>query len=225
MMPVQIAGIVSVTNEEPTAEGYEAETDAAYYQRFLLRVQTPPTSGNQYHYLEWAMEVSGVGGVQVYPLDQGANTVGVVLVDQFGEPASEELVEQVQTHIDPDSKGIGEGEAPIGAYCYVSAAVEQAVALSLTLVLAEGAEQETVEAAIRAAVSGYLKEQALEAYQPSLSPEKGYRVSYARIGSAILDTDGVEDYEGLTVNGGTANLTVPAKYAAVLGEVSVSYAE
>ena len=103
--------------------------------------------------------------------------------------------------------------------------VEQAVALSLTLVLAEGAEQETVEAAIRAAVSGYLKEQALEAYQPSLSPEKGYRVSYARIGSAILDTDGVEDYEGLTVNGGTANLTVPAKYAAVLGEVSVSYAE
>ena len=131
MMPVQIAGIVSVTNEEPTAEGYEAETDAAYYQRFLLRVQTPPTSGNQYHYLEWAMEVSGVGGVQVYPLDQGANTVGVVLVDQFGEPASEELVEQVQTHIDPDSKGIGEGEAPIGAYCYVSAAVEQAVALSL----------------------------------------------------------------------------------------------
>ena len=73
------------------------------------------------------MEVTGVGGVQVYPLDQGAHTVGVVLVDQFGEPASEELVEQVQTHIDPDSKGIGEGEAPIGAYCYVSAAVEQAV--------------------------------------------------------------------------------------------------
>ena len=104
-------------------------------------------------------------------------------------------------------------------------AVEQAVALSLTLVLAEGAEQETVEAAIRTAVSGYLKEQALEAYQPSLSPEKGYRVSYARIGSAILDTDGVEDYEGLTVNGGTANLTIPAKHAAVLGEVSVSYAE
>lgn len=32
-------------------------------------------------------------------------------------------------------------------------------------------------------------------------------------GSAILDTDGVEDYEGLTVNGGTANLTVPAKHA------------
>lgn len=76
MMPVQIAGIVSVTNEEPTAEGYEAETDAAYYQRFLLRVQTPPTSGNQYHYLEWAMEVSGVGGVRCTPWTRGPTRWG-----------------------------------------------------------------------------------------------------------------------------------------------------
>ena len=112
MMPVQIAGIVSVTNQSPTAEGYEAETDESYYQRFLLRLQTPPTSGNQYHYLEWAMEISGVGGVQLFPLDRGANTVGVVLVDQFGKPASAELVEQVQEHIDPDSQGIGEGRPP-----------------------------------------------------------------------------------------------------------------
>lgn len=223
MMPVQIARIVSVINQSPTAEGYEAETDEAYYQRFLLRLQTPPTSGNQYHYLEWAMEVSGVGGVQLYPLDQGANTVGVVLVDQFGKPASAELVEQVQEHIDPGSQGIGEGEAPIGAYCYVSAATAQTVDLSLTVTPTAGSDQETVTAAIQAAVTDYLREEALEAYTPSISGEKGYRVSYARIGSAILDTEGVDDYEGLTVNGGTGNLTVPEKYAAVLGEVTVSY--
>ena len=210
-------------NQSPTAEGYEAETDEAYYQRFLLRLQTPPTSGNQYHYLEWAMEVSGVGGVQLYPLDQGANTVGVVLVDQFGKPASAELVEQVQEHIDPGSQGIGEGEAPIGAYCYVSAATAQTVDLSLTVTPTAGSDQETVTAAIQAAVTDYLREEALEAYTPSISGEKGYRVSYARIGSAILDTEGVDDYEGLTVNGGTGNLTVPEKYAAVLGEVTVSY--
>ena len=186
MMPVQIAGIVSVTNEEPTAEGYEAETDAAYYQRFLLRVQTPPTSGNQYHYLEWAMEVSGVGGVQVYPLDQGANTVGVVLVDQFGEPASEELVEQVQTHIDPDSKGIGEGRLPSALTATCPRRWSRRWRCPLTLVLAEGAEQGDrggrdpgggVRVPERAGAGG------VPAVPPS--PEKGYRVSYARIGSAI----------------------------------------
>ena len=225
LMPVQIAGIVSVTNPAPTAEGYEAETDEAYYQRFLLRLQTPPTSGNQYHYLEWAMEISGVGGVQLFPLDQGANTVGVVLVDQTGKPASGELVGEVQEHIDPDSQGIGEGEAPIGAYCYVSAAVSKPVSLSLTVTALEGAEQADVTEAIKAAVAAYLKEETLAAFTPSISKEKGYRVSYARIGSAILDSQGVEDYENLTVNGGTGNLAVPAKQAAVLGEVTVSYAE
>ena len=49
LMPVQVAGIVSAINEAPMAEGYEAETDAAYYARFLVRLRTPPTSGNQYH--------------------------------------------------------------------------------------------------------------------------------------------------------------------------------
>ena len=76
----------------------------------------------------------------------------------------------------------------------------------------------------QAAVAAYLKEETLAAFTPSISREKGYRVSYARIGSAILDTQGVEDYENLTVNGGTGNLAVPAKQAAVLGEVTVSYA-
>ena len=169
------------------------------------------------------MEVSGVGGVQLYPLDQGANTVGVVLVDQFGKPASAELVEQVQEHIDPGSQGIGEGEAPIGAYCYVSPASSLTVNLSLTVSALSGADQETVTAAIEAAVADYLKDVTLEAYTPAISGEHGYRVSYARIGSAILDTEGVEDYENLTVNGGTGNLSIPAKYAGVLGEVTVSY--
>ena len=117
MMPVQIAGIVKVTNAAPTAEGYDAETDQAYYDRLLLNLQTPPTSGNQYHYRSWALEISGVGGVQVYPLGHGANTVDVVIIDTEGQPASEALVEEVQNHIDPGSKGIGEGEAPVGAYC------------------------------------------------------------------------------------------------------------
>ena len=86
MMPVQLAGIVSVSNSDTTHDGYDEETDAAYYSRFLLRVQTPPTSGNVYHYMSWALEVSGVGAVQVYPLGHGANSVDVVLIDDTGKP-------------------------------------------------------------------------------------------------------------------------------------------
>ncbi len=112
MMPVQIAGIVSVSNSNALTGGYDAETDEAYYERYLLRLQTPPTSGNQYHYRLWALEVTGVGGVQIYPLGHGDNTVDVVLIDVDGQPADGELVERVQTHIDPGSKGLGRERPP-----------------------------------------------------------------------------------------------------------------
>ena len=93
----------------------------------------------------------------------------------------------------------------------------------VTVTLAEGAEQETVTQAIQDSVDSYLRAAALEAYRPAIGTDKSYTISYARIGAAILATDGVADYEGLKVSGGTVNLTIPAKYAAVLGEVSVSY--
>lgn len=213
MMPVQIAGIVSVSNSDALTGGYDAETDEAYYERYILRLQTPPTSGSQYHYRLWALEVTGVGGVQIYPLGHGDNTVDVVLIDVDGQPADGELVERVQTHIDPGSKGLGEGEAPIGAYCYVSGAEAVELPLSMTVQTLPDAAQETVTAAVKAAVADYLK---------SIAFTQNY-VSYARINAAILEADGVQDVSGLTVNGATANVAIRERQAAVLGEVSIRY--
>ena len=213
MMPVQIAGIVSVSNSDTLSGGYDAETDQAYYDRYLLRLQTPPTSGNQYHYRLWALEVTGVGGVQIYSLGHGDNTVDVVLIDVDGQPADEELIGRVQAHIDPGSKGLGEGEAPIGAYCYVSGAEAVKLALSMTVQTLPGAEQETVTAAIKAAVAAYLK---------GVAFAQDY-VSYARINAAVLEAEGVQDVSGLTVNGATANVAIGERQVAVLGEVSIQY--
>lgn len=213
MMPVQIAGIVSVSNSDTLTGGYDAESDAAYYDRYILRLQTPPTSGNQYHYRIWALEVTGVGGVQIYPLGHGDNTVDVVLIDVDGQPADEELVQRVQTHIDPGSKGLGEGEAPIGAYCYVSGAEPKELDLSMTVQTLPGAEQEAVTAAVKAAVEAYLK---------GIAFAQDY-VSYARINAAVLEADGVQDVSGLTVNGATANVAIGERQVAVLGEVSIQY--
>lgn len=215
MMPVQIAGIVSVSNLDTTHDGYDAETDAAYYTRFLVRIQTPPTSGNVYHYLSWALEVSGVGGAQIYPLGHGDNTVDVVLVDVDGQPASPDLVKAVQDHIDPNSEGLGHGEAPIGAYCYVSAAQGVSLALSLTVTPLPGAETSSLYLAIQKAVTDYLR---------GIAFQQDY-VSYAQIAAAILSVAGVKDFADLTVNGGTANIAIASREVAVLGEVSVSYAE
>ena len=214
MMPVQISGIVSVSNSDTTHDGYDAETDEAYYARFLSRLQTPPTSGNVYHYLSWALEVSGVGAAQIYPLGHGANTVDVVLVDTKGQPASDMLVKAVQDHIDPDSQGLGRGEAPIGAYCYVSAATGVSLALSLQVTALPGAVQSDVTQAIQDAVTAYLA---------GIAFKQSY-VSYAQIAAAILGAAGVQDFANLTVNGGTANVAIADRKVAILGEVTVTYA-
>ena len=75
------------------------------------------------------------------------------------------------------------------------------------------AAQETVTAAVKAAVADYLK---------SIAFTQNY-VSYARINAAILEADGVQDVSGLTVNGATANVAIRERQAAVLGEVSIRY--
>ena len=212
MMPVTIAGISAVSNSDTMTGGYEEETDAAYYARFLLRIQTPPTSGNVYHYMEWALEVAGVGAVQVYPLARGQNTVDVVIINTQGQPAAPDLVAAVQQHIDPDESGSGYGEAPIGAYCRVSSAEGLAINLSFALTTLPGYDVETVKDSIKAAVAAYLASTAFA---------QDY-ISVARIGDAIIDTDGVRDYENLRVNGGTANISIADRQVAVLGSVVIS---
>ena len=213
-MPVTLQGIAACDNPEPTIGGYDEEDDAAYYARYLLKIRTPATSGNIYHYQSWALEVSGVGAVKVFPLGHGANTVDMVLVDSTGQPAPEDLVEQVQDYIDPGSTGRGEGQAPIGAQCYVEAAAKKEISLSGTVSKLNTAEEETVTAGIKAAVTAYLAE---------IVFRQDY-VSFARITDRILDVEGVLDLENLQVNGGTGNVAVGERECAVLGEVSISYA-
>lgn len=212
-MPVTLQGITSCDNPAPTAGGYDEEDDADYYARYLLKIRTPATSGNIYHYQSWALEVAGVGAVKVFPLGHGANTVDVVLVDSTGQPAPEDLVEQVQDYIDPDSTGKGEGQAPIGAQCYVSAATGKTITVSATVSKLNTAAEQTVTDAIEAALTAYLAEIAFQ---------QDY-VSVARITDRMLDVEGVLDLENLKVNGGTANIAVGARECAVLGEVTLSY--
>ena len=214
-MPVTIQGISSCDNPAPMEGGYDEEDDAAYYERYLLKLRTPATSGNIYHYMTWALEVSGVGRVKVFPLGHGDNTVDVVLVDSEGQPADEALVEEVQAYIDPESTGEGYGQAPIGAECYVSAATPKQIAISCTVTKLAGAgEDDTVTEAIKTAVAAYLA---------GIAFEQDY-VSYGQIASAVLDAEGVLDFENLLVNNGTANVQLGERECPVLGNISITYA-
>lgn len=210
-MPVTISGITSVTNPEPTHDGYDAESDDSLRERYYIAVRTPATSGNKYHYLQWAKSVPGVGDARVFPLARGANTVEVVIIDQVMQPASQTLVDRVQDFIDPGSTGLGDGEAPIGAFCYVLSAAGVDIDVSASIQKDSSYTDEQIIQNVSDSIANYLKEVAF----------KLDYVSYARIGEAILNSAGVEDYSDLLLNGGNTNVPVGEKQVAILGAVTL----
>lgn len=212
LMPVTLAGISVVTNEAAMTGGYDTETDDSLRERYYEAILTPATSGNKNHYVAWAKSVSGVGGAKCYPLESGANTVEVCIIDSDMQPASAELIAAVQEYIDPESSGTGEGEAPIGAYCTVTGATGLEIDVACTITLAGGYDSGTVLANVTEAVKSYLA---------GIAFNETY-VSYAKIANAVNDAVGVLDYSGLTINEGTGNITIPDKSVAIVGTVTIT---
>ena len=211
-MPVTLTGISVVTNPAAMTGGYDAETDDSLRARYYVAVLTPATSGNKNQYIAWAESVTGVGGAKCYPLANGENTVEVCIIDSNMQPASAELVAAVQAYIDPGGSGTGEGVAPIGAYCTITSAAGLSVNVACMVTLASGYDTAAVLANVTTGINAYLAGIAFSAAY----------ASYAKIANAVNDAAGVLDYTGLTVNGGTDNISVPDKSVAIVGTVSIA---
>lgn len=203
-IPVSIAGVTAVTTANPTTGGTDQETDAALLERLLEKVRTPATSGNVAHYLQWAKSVSGVGDAKVFPIWDGNGTVKVVIIDGNKQPTGPEMVTNVAAYI--------EEVRPIGATVTVESATALNIDVVATLTLTAGAVLVDVKAAFETALTAYLQQIAF----------KQSYVSYAQVGSLLLDTPGVLDYSGLTLNTGTGNVTIGNTQVAVKGTVTLN---
>ena len=213
IMPVTIAGISSCTNKAPITGGYDEETDEHLLERFVLNLQKPPTSGNIWQYMQWALSVDGVGNVKVFPLGHGDHTVDVVLLGSDGKPASDDVVLNVQNYIDPDSSGVGSGVAPIGARAFVSPATALEVNISVNVQMLSSGEQEAVKEGITKAIENYFA---------SIAFKQDY-VSFARVGEAILNVIGVKDYTDLKLNSTSGNLDVSERQVPILAGLEVTF--
>lgn len=195
-MPVTITGINSCNNEVETTGGYDEEVDTDLGNRYFERLREPATSGNIYHYKRWAKEVDGVGEARVIPLWNGHTTVKVIIIDSDRQPADESLVEKVQQYIDPNITGEGRGQAPVGAFCTVVSATSKNITISVKAVFSKNYDKEQLKKKVTENIKTYLKEIAF----------KKDILSYAIIGSKILDIDGVIDYSDLKINNQTSNI-------------------
>lgn len=212
-MPITITGINSIINDDPIINGENEERDDDLRERYYEDLREPATSGNDYHYKRWAKEVEGVGEANVIGRWNGNNTVKVVIINSDRKPADSDLVKRVQDYIDPDSKGIGAGQAPIGAYCTVVSAAAVPINIAVTGVSHTAtATKSSITADVTQAVTEYLK--AIAFKQPY--------VSVAQISNIVLGVQGVTDYEAVTVNGQATKIPLTVEQVATLGTVEVT---
>lgn len=183
--------------------GTDEESDDDFRKRALTMLRRPSTSGNVNHYKQWALEVNGIGDAKVFPLWNGPGTVKVVIVNSEKHPASEELVDSTKDHI--------EKVRPIGAEVTVVSGVAKQINTSAEVVLAPGYRLQDVIDQFKEVITEYFK---------SIAFSLSY-VSYAKIGTMLLNVEGVLDYSLLKINNVVTNISLNEEEIPVLGIVEL----
>lgn len=196
VIPINIPGITMVTNKEPTHDGYDEETDEELLKRYYTVVRTPATSGNKYHYYNWAMSVEGVGDCGVIPLWNGPGTVKVIIIDSNHQIASADLVKNVYDYI--------ESVRPIGADVTVSTPAPLSIAIT-----ADIKGKLNIDSFKRSIMSSFIK----RALQPTY-------LSAAQVIDKIMDQNTVEDCDNVLLNG-SKRINISADELPVVSEVTV----
>lgn len=214
-----INGIEAVTNEDPITGGIDEEEDEALIERILAYDQTQGDSyvGNVADYQRWATSVSGVGSATVIPAQDDSGTVTIIITDQDGAPATEELCTAVYNYImrpdAPDSR-----KAPVNAGLTVIAPSTVSIGIKATIELEDGATIESVKSDFLPRIAVYM----------SKALEDG-EIKYTRVAAVLAETAGANDFSDLkigaksggTVSYGTANIPITTNILPTVDEIDL----
>lgn len=204
MLPIDyVNGLTRAELVDVLVPGEDEEADDLLRDRFFSEVQNPGTSGNVSDYMKWALSVAGVGGAKVMPLWEGPGSVKLVIVNADKQPASEVLQIEVADYID--------GKRPIGATVSIVSATSVPINVRASVTLAAGYSIQQVNTAFNTALISFLEETAFQINY----------VSRAKLGTLLLDTPGVLDYDGLLLNGGSGNIGLGIEEVPIAGFVQL----
>lgn len=188
-------------------EGEDEKTDDEIREAYYDYINNTAVDGNVKQYKEWCDTYVGIGNSKVIPLWNGDNTVKVSILSASNRAASEELVQEFQEYLDPNSEGMGNGVAPIGSRVTVSTAIEFPISVTADITLRSGYTDTAPISTV------------LENYFASIAYNKD-NVAYMSIGAVILGVEGVEAIDNLKINGGTTNITLNNEEIPVLGDTN-----
>lgn len=184
--------------------GEEEESDDSLRERFLANLMKTAFGGNIAQYRQWAKEIPGIGGVQVYPVWAGGGTVKLSIIDTDYNSCSSEFCQTILEKFDPENSGgetgLGLGIAPIGHKVTVNTPLPRTINVSGKITLLPGYKLETLMPDIKTALENYLLS-LREAWENS-DDENNYSVTVylGRINFAILNVKGVSSAYELKLN-------------------------
>lgn len=219
MLPIEfIPGLVRAELADVLAPGEDEESDEQLRQRYYAIVNEPAFGGNVSDYRQKIDNMQGVGGVKVVPVWQGGGTVKcTIIASDYSVPAPE-LVEEVQTTVDPlMHRGEGMGLAPIGHVVTIAGATSEVISLETTVALEAGRTIGQVQADIEAAFEEYLL-----SLRRTWAEQEKIIVRTAQVESRILTVQGIVDVTDTKLNGVAANVELGPEEIPVAGAVTLN---
>lgn len=204
------ARISRVVNPDAAEGGFDTETDEHLIARTLEKIQTPPTSGNIAHYRQWALDVTGVEKVKVFPLARGKGTVDVVIIADGNAQAPEILIREVADYI--------EECRPIGADVLVAGAEPVEISVSAVVLAASGSSQTEITRQMQEQMETYFEEFAFD-------NGRGYEgniVSYLKVADLLFNCEGIKDVTAYRINGQESSIGLTGRQFPVSGTVGIT---
>lgn len=213
-----IAGVASITDMGTVVMAAERESLDEAWTRILDKAENPDTGGNVHDYERWVVDGFykeygvKVGKVLVdmcWDKDNGYDgrgTVRIVVVDDDYGPLDASVVSDIKEYLDPKAyEGYGYGKAPGGAVVTVITGTPYYIDVSASVEYEKNVDRSTVLQQFTELVTDYVKSRVFNRNEDTkeLSP-----VVYKKIAAILGTLSGVSNYDNLTVNGGTEDITL-----------------
>ena len=207
LIPIDyVAGLKTSEIVEVSILGENEEETETLRARYFASLAAEAFGGNKIDYITKILSIQGVGGVKIYSGSQwnGGGTVKAVVINSdYGIPTND-LIEQIQTKIDPETnQGEGVGIAPIGHFVTVVPAYNTVINIETTLTYDDGYSWSSTKSKIEAVVDEYFRE-----LNKNWKDLERITVRLALLESRILTVDGILDIKATLINGKEENLSV-----------------
>ena len=198
LMSEPIKGVETITNEAAATGGTEEEDDDSLRERMQQSAENSDTSyiGNMSDFKRWAESVDGMGTAIVMMDWNGPETVKIICTDANGVAANDSILAAVYDKIMSPDTPINR-LAPPNTILTVEAPEFVDITYSFSVVLTGDFTTDTVKESFEAKLDEYYK---------TVSTDGAVR--YTSVAAMLSETEGVQDFKDLLINGSSSNIAV-----------------